>query len=77
MWIVLTHIIPPLAGQRLDLLGYLDAIGRRQTAITVPSSRPLDPPLPAEAILYDFSDGERLQGPIAMSFGRRVEHSDR
>jgi hypothetical protein len=68
VWIVLTHIIPPLAGQRLDLLGYLDAIGHRQTAITVPSRRPLDPPLPAEAILYDLSDRERLRQMTAAAF---------
>ena len=67
VWVVLTHIIPPLAGERLDLLGYLDAIGQRRMAITVPSTRP-GPPLPTEGILYDLSDSQRLQRTTAATF---------
>ena len=64
----MTHIIPALAGERLDLLGYLDAIGQRRTVITAPSTRALGPPFPAEAILYDLSDTERLQRTTAATF---------
>jgi uncharacterized protein (TIGR03382 family) len=67
VWVVVTHIIPPLAGERLDLLGYLDAIGRRRTVIAVPSTRP-GPSLPAEGILYDLSDPERLERTTAAMF---------
>lgn len=67
VWVVVTHIIPALAGERLDLLGYLDAIGQRRTSITVPSTR-AGPSLPAESILYDLSDSERLQRTTAATF---------
>src|SRR2546428_2905470 len=60
LWVVLAHVIPPLAGERLDLLGYLDAIGHRRGMITVPSRLVVGIPLPAEAILYDLSDHDRL-----------------
>ena len=60
VWVVMTHMITTMAGQRDDLLRYLDAIGRRTRSLVVPSNRAGGAPLPAEAFHYDLSDPARL-----------------
>ena len=66
VWIVLTHA---RAGDRRDILRYLDAIGQRRDGLSVLSQLVIERrPPPAEAFLYDLSDPRRLETASASDF---------
>ena len=63
----MTHALPQFR-ERDDMLRYLDAIGTRLNAFSVPTRRGPVAGTPAEAFLYDLSDPGRLQRATADSF---------
>ncbi len=74
VWVLLTHAGPALK-EREDVFAYLDAIGvERERLVAEPRGvgRNL---LPAEAHLYDLSDGERLDDASAETFPLKGPHA--
>ena len=59
LWFVVTHALPQFR-ERDDMLRYLDAIGKREAAFSIPTQRGPVGGTPAEAFLYDLSDPGRL-----------------
>ena len=64
VWILLAHAIPYLR-ERDDIVTYLDAIGLRRHNFVVQSR--INGELPAEVMLYDLSDSNRLRAANAQS----------
>ena len=54
VWLVFTHALPMYREQE-DILAYLDTIGRRLDAVSIPTHTAGWPRLPAEAYLFDLS----------------------
>jgi hypothetical protein len=69
LWLVVTHASRPHEGQ--ELIDYLDALGVRLDHFASRSRMVDGPPRPAEAILYDLSDAQRLESVRADGFALR------
>jgi hypothetical protein len=67
VWVIITHSFPFLR-ERIDISNYLDTIGIRRDEFTVPSrlAGHRNSP-PAEVLLYDLSDPNRLRRATAES----------
>lgn len=74
VWVLLTHAGPALK-EREDILAYLDTIGVRRDGLVVEPRGIGRNLLPAEAHLYDLSDGEKLDDADADTFPLKGPHA--
>jgi hypothetical protein len=70
VWLVLVHAVPQYR-ERDDIVAYLDALGARLDYRAEKSRYFQRSPEPAELILYDLSDAERLRRVSAATFALR------
>ena len=70
VWVLFTHSLPDY-NEHQDLLGYLDTIGVRRAALSVPPHKPAGSfawVAPVDLYLYDLSNPARLTGALATTF---------